>query len=66
MFISNKKGEFFLADIHPEHAHIIEQTKANMLYEGQERQKYDIDSLANGSDSMVEGLFHKPSEQGVP
>ena len=30
MFISNKKGEFFLADIHPEHAHIIEQTKANM------------------------------------
>ena len=30
MFISNKKGEKFLADIHPEHAHIIEQTKANM------------------------------------
>ena len=28
--MSNKKGEFFLADIHPEHAHIIEQTKANM------------------------------------
>ncbi len=30
MFILNKKGVFFLADIHPEHAHIIEQTKANM------------------------------------
>ena len=30
MFILNKKGEKFLADIHPEHAHIIEQTKANM------------------------------------
>ena len=30
MFILNKKGAFFLADIHPEHAHIIEQTKANM------------------------------------
>ena len=30
MLIFDKKGEFFLADIHPEHAHIIEQTKANM------------------------------------
>ena len=30
MFISHKKGAVFLADIHPEHAHIIEQTKANM------------------------------------
>lgn len=30
MFTSNKKELLFLADIHPEHAHIIEQTKANM------------------------------------
>ncbi|MBP1569155.1 MAG: helix-turn-helix transcriptional regulator [Oscillospiraceae bacterium] len=30
MFISHKKERSFLADIHPEHAHIIEQTKANM------------------------------------
>ncbi|MBE6899489.1 MAG: winged helix-turn-helix transcriptional regulator [Ruminococcaceae bacterium] len=30
MFILNKKGAVFLAEIHPEHAHIIEQTKANM------------------------------------
>ena len=25
-----EKGEFLLPDIHPEHSHIIEQTKANM------------------------------------
>lgn len=30
MFISSLRGDDFLADIHPEHAHIIEQTKANM------------------------------------
>ncbi|MBQ6699936.1 MAG: winged helix-turn-helix transcriptional regulator [Oscillospiraceae bacterium] len=30
MFIFNKKEWLFLADIHPEHAHIIEQTKSNM------------------------------------
>ncbi len=30
MFILYKKEVIFLADIHPEHAHIIEQTKANM------------------------------------
>ena len=30
MFIFYKKGVSFLSDIHPEHAHIIEQTKANM------------------------------------
>ena len=30
MFILNNFGDDFLADIHPEHSHIIEQTKANM------------------------------------
>ena len=30
MFIFYKKGAVFLADLHPEHSHIIEQTKANM------------------------------------
>ena len=30
IFISSLRGDDFLADIHPEHAHIIEQTKANM------------------------------------
>ncbi len=30
MFILYKKELTLLADIHPEHAHIIEQTKANM------------------------------------
>ena len=30
MFITYKNGGDFLADIHPEHAHIIEQAKTNM------------------------------------